>query len=70
METLEIKVDTGNANLKTLSEFIENTKTGEYTKDFTELLSVTFGKAELLGGSENVLPYVDDQQVLLFGLSY
>lgn len=70
METLDIKVDLGNANLKTLTEFVENTKTGEYTKDCTELLSVTFGQTELPIGSENILPYIDDQQVLLFGLSY
>jgi hypothetical protein len=70
MKTLKNKTNSENSDLKVVSEFIDNTKSGEYTRDFPEILNVTFSRTEVSNGLENPLPYIYNQPMLLFGLSY
>lgn len=70
METLNVKVENGNIRLKELSLFIEETKKGDYTKDFPAIEKITFGRLDELIPIENQLTHVDPRQFILFGLSY
>jgi len=70
MKTSKNKTKSENSELKVVSQFIANTKLGEYTGDFPEILNVTFSRTEIYNGLENPLPYIYNQPMLLFGLTY
>jgi len=56
--------------LNNLINFVEITKNGELCQDFPEINAITFGRVEVSTIEENTLGFIDNQQVLFFGLSY
>ncbi len=70
MDTLKNKTASGNANLQDLTSFVENTKNGNFTKDFPIVESITLGRVEFHYDEINsMLPHLDGQ-FLLMGISY
>lgn len=59
-----------NADLQGISEFINKTQQGDYTKNYSLDLNISFGRTEISNTLENSLVYIDTPQILYFGLTY
>jgi hypothetical protein len=58
------------SQLDDLISFVEISKNGELSQDFPQVEAITFGRMEIPTIEENTLGFIDNQQVLFFGLSY